>query len=96
VKPILEEGDMSKTARQGSWLLAVAMLAMTAFGLGGLEVARPAAAAAATSPGTAVFDLEPAATCSSIKCPPGQVCVDVLVCDQDGGCYHVGRCVSLP
>jgi hypothetical protein len=96
---------MSKSIRHASWVIVAALLMVTGYQLqsDASPAAGPVAAAsaettAAPQPVSAEAPdvLVPLATCSAIKCPPGQTCINTLQCTPDGACFHVGRCVSGP
>jgi hypothetical protein len=96
---------MSRSIRHASWLIIVALLVTAGVQMSSTASESPAAvevAAAHASRTVATADAEaadvlvPQATCSAIKCPPGQICVNTLQCTPAGDCFHVGRCVSAP
>ncbi|HTE49609.1 MAG TPA: hypothetical protein VK698_01965 [Kofleriaceae bacterium] len=96
---------MSKSIRQASVIIVVALLLVAGYRLSSTASADPGPAkvtstqaptAAPTADAEAPDVLVPQATCSAIKCPTGQTCIDTLQCTPEGGCFHVGRCVSFP
>lgn len=95
---------MSKNIRHASWAILVVLFVIAGFGLNSKvstdtagRVANAEVQAAAPTVDAESSDVpEPQATCAAIKCPPGRVCVNSLVCTPSGDCFHVGRCVSGP
>lgn len=96
---------MTKSIRQASWLVVVALLMIAGYGLSSKASTDSAVAAvtetdvqrsAPTADAEAADVFVPQATCAAIKCPPGQICINALECTPAGDCFHVGRCVSRP
>ncbi len=97
---------MSKSVRQAWLIVAGTLLVIAGYSLSSKAGTdpRPAPAAVASAgveagaqPASAQpSDPVPQATCSDIKCPPGQVCMESWQCTPDGDCFHVARCVLLP
>lgn len=85
--------------RHASWLLFVALLVTAGLQMSSQASESSAEVVAASSTVEAAEGtdlLEPQATCSAIKCPPGKICVNTLQCTPAGDCFHVGRCVAAP
>jgi hypothetical protein len=95
---------MSKNIRHASHVIIVVLFVIAGYGLSSKvdtdSAGRVASAEVQTAAPTADAEssdvLVPEATCAAIKCPPGQFCVNSLVCTPNGDCFHVGRCVSGP